>query len=98
MFTGQMTAALFAIAIVSSLIVASGGFVGPAYAHTTTKNKVKQHHQYLLSLPVSPALDKDKPISTTAHNANPDNSAWTIGDVKSVPTKEMYYWRQTCNT
>lgn len=97
MFTGQMTAALFAIAIVSLLIVASGGFVGPAYAHTTTKNKVKQH-QYLLSLPVSPALDKNKPVSSTAHNANPDNSAWTIGDVKSVPTKEMYYWRQICNT
>jgi hypothetical protein len=90
-----MTASLFAIAIVSSLIVVSGGFVGSAYAHTT-KNKIKQH-QYLLSLPV-PALDKDKPISRTAHNANSDNSGWTIGDVKSIPTKEMYVWRKICNT
>jgi hypothetical protein len=97
MFTGQMTATLFAIVIVSSLIVVSGSFVGSAYAHTTTKNKVKQH-QYLLSLPISPALDKDKPVSRTAHNANPDNSTWSFGDVKSVPTKEMYYWRKICNT
>jgi hypothetical protein len=99
MFTGQMTATLLAIAIVSSLVVVSGGFVGSAYAHTTTtKNKAKQHHQYLLSLPISPALDKDKPVSRTAHNANPDNSAWTVGDVKSIPTNDMYYWRKICNT
>jgi hypothetical protein len=59
MFNKRITAALFAIAIASSLIVASG-FVGSAYA----AKKVKEHeYATILAVPFSgfPAvLDKDK--------------------------------------
>jgi hypothetical protein len=69
MFNKRITAALFAIAIASSLIVASG-FVGSAYA----AKKVKQHeYGMILAVPFSgfPAvLDKDKSISLKSHTAN----------------------------
>ena len=101
MFGNKSIVALFAIVIALSPIIFAGGFVDSAYAHTT-KNKVKQH-PYGLSLPLPfsglPAvLEKDKSISRTSHSANPDDSGWTIGDAKSIPTKEMYVWRAICNT
>ena|SRR5919198_3060253 len=97
MFNKRTTWALFAIAIASSLIVASG-FVGSAYA----AKKVKQHeYDMSLAVPFSGLpgiLDKDKSVSRTSHSANADDSGWTIGDANDIPTKEMYVWKEVCNT
>jgi hypothetical protein len=91
MFNKRITAALFAIAIASSLIVASG-FVGSAYA----AKKVKQH----LAVPFSgfPAvLDKDKSISLKSHTANAGDSDWTIGDANGISTEKVNIWKEECN-
>ncbi|MFL6327942.1 MAG: hypothetical protein ACJ71I_10745, partial [Nitrososphaeraceae archaeon] len=85
MFNKRITAALFAIAIASSLIVASG-FVGSAYA----AKKIKEHeYAMILAVPFSgfPAvLDKDKSISLKSHTANAGDSGWTIGDANGIST------------
>src|SRR5438093_7608088 len=97
MFDKRTTWAIFAIAIASSLIVASG-FVGSAYA----AKKVKQHeYDTSLAVPFSGLtgiLDKDKSVSRTSHSANANDSDWTIKDAKDTPTKEMYVWKEICNT
>jgi hypothetical protein len=97
MFDKRITAALFAIAIASSLIVASG-FVGSAYA----AKKVKQHkYDMILAVPFSglPAiLDKDKSISLKSHTANAGDSVWTIGDANGISAEEVNMWKETCNT
>lgn len=99
MLSNRIAAALLAIVIASSFITVSD-FVGSASAYTVKK---VTHHEYGMTLPLPfsglPAvLEKDKSISRTSHSANPDDSGWTIGDAKSIPTKEMYVWRAICNT
>jgi hypothetical protein len=96
MFNKRITAALFVIAIASSLIVASG-FVGSAYA----AKKVKQHeYGMILAVPFSgfPAvLDKDRSISLKSHTANAGDSGWTIGDANGISTEEVNIWKVECN-
>ena len=96
MFNKRITAALFAIAIASSLIVASG-FVSSAYA----AKKVKQHeYGMILAVPFSgfPAvLDKDKSISLKSHTANAGDSDWTIGDANGISTEKVNIWKVECN-
>jgi hypothetical protein len=97
MFNKGITAALFAIAIASSLIVASG-FVGSAYA----AKKVKQHkYDMSLAVPFSGlpvVLDKDKSVSRTSHSANADDSGWIIENANGISTEEVNIWKETCNT
>jgi hypothetical protein len=102
MFGNRSIVALFAIVIASSSLIFAGGFVDSAYAHTT-KSKVKQH-QYGLTLPLpfsgsSIALhNKHNSMSGTAHNANTDDSNWSIKNTDSIPTKENNIWKKICNT
>jgi hypothetical protein len=97
MFNKGITAALFAIAIASSLIVVSG-FVGSAYA----AKKVKQHEYDMNpAVPFSgfPAvLDKDKSISLKSHSENAGDLGWAIGDANGISTEEVNMWKETCNT
>jgi hypothetical protein len=99
MFNTRIVAALFAIAIASSLVVVSG-FVGSASAYAA--KKVKQHEfSMTLAVPFSglPAvLDKDKSISRTSHSPDAGDSDWTIRSANSIPTNEMSVWREICNT
>jgi hypothetical protein len=98
MFNKRTTVALFAIAIASSLIVVSGGFVGSAYA----AKKVKQHeHGSNPAVPFSglPAvLDKDKSSSPKSHSANAGDSGWTIGDANGISADERNVWKEECNS
>jgi hypothetical protein len=97
MFNKRTTAALFAIAIASSLIVVSG-FVGSAYA----AKKVKQYEYGMNpAVPFSglPAvLDKDKSSSPKSQSANAGDSGWTIGDANGISAKEINVWKEICNT
>jgi hypothetical protein len=97
MFNKRTTAALFAIAIASSLIVASG-FVGSVYA----AKKVKQYEYDMNpAVPFSglPAvLDKDKSSSPKSQSANAGDSGWTIGDANGISAKEINVWKEICNT
>jgi hypothetical protein len=98
MFNKRIMAALFAIAIASSLIVVSG-FVGSAYA----AKKVKQHEHDMnpAAVPFSGfpvVLDEDESSSRTSHNANPGDLAWTIRDANGVSAKEVNMWKEICNT
>jgi hypothetical protein len=99
MFNTRIVAALFAIAIASSLVVVSG-FVGSASAYAA--KKVKQHEfSMTLAVPFSglPAvLDKDKSISRISDSANAGDSDWTIRSASSIPINEMSVWREICNT
>ena len=97
MLNNRIAAALLAIVIASSFLTVTD-FVGSAYAA-----KKVTHHGYGITLPLPfsslpRVLDKDKSISITSHSANPDDSGWTGGDAKSIPTKEMFVWRAICNT
>jgi hypothetical protein len=97
----RIVAALFAIAIASSLVVVSG-FVGSASASAYAAKKVKQHEfSMTLAVPFSglPAvLDKDKSISRISDSANAGDSDWTIRSASSIPINEMSVWREICNT
>ena len=98
MFTKGTTAALFVIAVVSSLVVLSG-FIESAYA----AKKVKQHN-YGMTLPVPfsglPSL-LDKTILSLKHHI----VLVVVVVIQaglfiflSIPTEEMYAWREICNT
>jgi hypothetical protein len=90
MLDNRTLAALFAITIASSLIVASVS-ISSAYAYDV--KKVKQH-EYSMTLPVPfsglPAVSdkEDKSLSQTPYSMNAGDSSWTIGSSKSIPTKE----------
>jgi hypothetical protein len=99
MLSKRSIAAIFAIAIASSLIVVSSSFVDSAYAFAS--KKIKQH-QYSLTLPVPfsglPAkLDEDESRSRTSHSANAGDSGWTIEDANGFPAKEVNMWKEECN-
>jgi hypothetical protein len=97
MFNKRTMAALFTIAIASSLIVVSG-FIGSAYA----AKKVKQHEHGTnpAAVPFSgfPAvLYEDESSSQTSHSDNAEESGWTIGDANGIYAKEVNMWKEECN-
>ena len=97
MFTKGTTLALFAIAVISSLVVLSG-FIGSAYA----VKKVKQH-DYGMTLPVpfsglTSLPGKDKSISQTLHSFGTGRSGWTVDISNSIPAEKMNTWKEECNT
>jgi hypothetical protein len=99
MFTKGTTLALFAIAMISSLVVLSG-FIGSAYAYAA--KKVKQD-DYSMTLPVpfsglTSLPGKDKSISQTLHGFSTGHSGWTVDISDSIPAEEMNMLREECNT
>ncbi|MFL6460303.1 MAG: hypothetical protein ACJ71J_05060 [Nitrososphaeraceae archaeon] len=81
MFTKRTTAALFAIAIASSLIVASG-FVGSAFA---AKKGQKPNDDTYKTL----SAGQDKSDSPKLQSANTGDSSGSIGDTSGLSAKEL---------
>jgi hypothetical protein len=84
MFTSETTAALFTIALVSSIIVVIGSSADPAFAVT---KKIKQQHGNYLKIPFSGLLDlsdEDKSVSQKSHSEDAD--------------QRMNVWKDICNT
>ena len=83
MFTNRTTAALFVIAIASSLIVVSGGgFVGSALA-----KKAKQADESGTAPMV--ALGEEKSSSPKSQSADTGGSSGTTGDTGGVSAKDL---------
>ena len=80
MFTRRTTAALFAIAIALSLIVASGGYVVSAFA--VKKNKESDNS-------ITNSDGTDKPSSSTSQNANGGDSIGNTGNSNGVSAKDL---------
>src|SRR5919197_4950366 len=80
MFTNRTTAALFAIAIASSLIVASG-FVGSAFA-------AKKARDGQGNTIIGPNVT-DKSSSPKSQSANAGDSSGAIGDTNGLSAKEL---------
>jgi hypothetical protein len=92
MFTNRTMAALFTIAIASSLIVVSGGFVGSVFA----AKKVKQD-EYGTVPTVALGKSKDKSSlpavlrddSPKSQSTNAGDSGGTKGDSNDISAKEL---------
>lgn len=96
MFTKGTTAALFAIVIASSLIVASS-FTHSAYA---VEKKVKQHSTNL-GVPFSglPELSYEDKFSTQkAQGKDVGDLGWVFGDISGDAADRTNVWREICNT
>ena len=100
MFSKRSIAAVFAVAIASSLIVViSSSFVDSAYA----AKKVKQHEHDTnpTAAPFSgfPAvLGEDESSSLTSPSTNPGHSSWTIEEANGSFAEEVNMWKEECNT
>jgi hypothetical protein len=97
MFTKGITAALFAIVIASSLIVASSSFIHSAHA---VEKKVKQHSTNL-GAPFSglPELSYEDKFSTQkAQGKDVGDLGWVFGDISSDAADRTNVWREICNT
>jgi hypothetical protein len=82
MFTNRTTAALFTIAIASSLIVASG-FVGSAFAAKKANQKPDDDMYRTLS------DGQDKAASPKSHSASTGDSDRSVGDTSLLSSKEL---------
>ena len=93
MFTKRTTAALFIIAIASSLIFVSAGFVGSAFA----AKKVKQADEYGTAPQVASDKGQDKsPLpavlrndSPKSHSANAGDSGGSTQDANGISAKDL---------
>jgi hypothetical protein len=83
MFTKRTTAALFAIAIASSLIVASGGFVGSVFAAKKVSQKPDDDTYRTLS------AGQDKSDSPKSQSANAGDLSGAIGDTSGLSSKQL---------
>jgi hypothetical protein len=81
MFTNRTTAALFAIAIASSLIVASG-FVGSAFAAKKSQKPDDDTYRTL-------SAGQDRSGSPKSQNTNTGDSSGAIGDTTGLSAKEL---------
>ena len=96
MFCKRSVAAVFAIAIASSLIVViSSSLVDPAYAFAPAKRQYQQDiSPAVVSVPfsvLSAGSDEDESRSITSHVLN------TAGDDSVVIAKDMNMWKEECN-
>ena len=82
MFTKRTTAALFTIAIASSLIVVSGGFVGSAFAKKASGTSSTDEDKSSL-----PAVLRDD--SPKSHSANAGDSGGSTGGSSGTSTKDL---------
>ena len=104
MFSKRSIAAIFAIAIASSLIVvSSSSFVDSAYAFAAKKIKQYQLDTNPAVVPFSglsglPAgLDEDESRARTSHSLNAASWDWNIGDGSGISAKEVNMWKEECN-
>jgi hypothetical protein len=81
MFTKRTTAALFTIAIASSLIVVSGGFVGSAFAKKASGTSSTDEDKSSL-----PAVLRDD--SPKSKSTNAGDSGGTTGDTSGISAKK----------
>jgi hypothetical protein len=99
MFSKRSIAAIFAIAIASSLIVI-GSFVDSVYAFAAKKIKQYQQDTYPAAVPFSglaAGLDEDESRARTSHSLNAAGWDWTIGDDSAISAKEVNMWKEECN-
>jgi hypothetical protein len=82
MFTKRTTAALFTIAIASSLIVVSGGFVGSAFAKKASATSSTDEDKSSL-----PAVLRDD--SPKSKSTNAGDSGGTTGDTSGISAKDL---------
>ncbi|MFL6327162.1 MAG: hypothetical protein ACJ72F_02470 [Nitrososphaeraceae archaeon] len=82
MFTKRTMAALFTIAIASSLIVVSGGFVGSAFAKKASGTSSTDEDKSSL-----PAVLRDD--SPKSKSTNADDSSGSTGDISGIPAKDL---------
>jgi hypothetical protein len=99
MFSKRSIAAVFAVAIASSLIIViSSSFVGSAYAFAATTKKIRQYQQDInpavVSVPfsgLSAGLGEDESRFTTSNVLN------AVGDDSGVIAKEVHMLKEECN-
>jgi hypothetical protein len=82
MFTKRTMAALFTIAIASSLIVVSGGFVGSAFAKKASGTSSTDEDKSSL-----PAVLRDD--SSKSRSTNADDSSGSTGDISGSSAKDL---------
>ncbi|MFL6316754.1 MAG: hypothetical protein ACJ71G_14535 [Nitrososphaeraceae archaeon] len=82
MFTKRTMAALFTIAIASSLIVVSGGFVGSAFAKKASGTSSTDEDKSSL-----PAVLRDD--SPKSKSTNADDSSGSTGDISGISAKDL---------
>jgi hypothetical protein len=82
MFTKRTMAALFTIAIASSLIVVSGGFVGSAFAKKASGTSSTDEDKSSL-----PAVLRDD--SPKSKSTNADDSSGSTGDTSGISAKDL---------
>ncbi|MFL6423487.1 MAG: hypothetical protein ACJ71R_07830 [Nitrososphaeraceae archaeon] len=82
MFTKRTMAALFTIAIASSLIVVSGGFVGSAFAKKASGTSSTDEDKSSL-----PAVLRDD--SPKSKSTNADDSSGSTGDISGSSAKDL---------
>jgi hypothetical protein len=95
MFSKRSIAAVFAVAIASSLIVViSSNFVDSAYAFAVAKRQYQQDISPAAGVPfsgLSAGLDEDESRSMTSHILN------AAGDDSGVIAKEVHILKEECN-
>ena len=96
MFSKRSIAAVFAVAIASSLmVVISSNFVDSAYAFAAAKRQYQQDiSPAVISVPLSglsAGSDEDESRSITSHVLN------TAGDDSGVIAKEVHMLKEECN-
>ena len=82
MFTKRTMAALFTIAIASSLVVVSGGFVGSAFAKKASSTSSMDEDKSSL-----PAVLRDD--SPKSKSTNADDSSGSTGDSNGISAKDL---------
>ena len=100
MFSKRSIAAIFAIAIASSIIVVSSSFADSAYAFAAKKIKQYQQDTNPAVVPfsgLSAGLDEDDSRSRTSHTLNAAGWDWNIGDGSGISAKEVNMWKEECN-
>jgi|SRR5215217_8563062 hypothetical protein len=101
MFSKRSIAAVFAVALASSLIVIiSSSFVDAAYAFAATTRQYQQDINPAAVVPffgLSAGLDEDEPRSITSHVLNAAGWDQTFGDDIGVIAKEVNIWKEECN-
>jgi hypothetical protein len=103
MFSKISIAAVFAVAIASSLmVVISSNFADSAYAFGDAERQYQQdiNPSAVVSVPfsgLSAGLDEDDSRSKTSHILNPAGSDWTFGDDSGIITKYVNMWKEECN-
>ena len=101
MFSKISIAAVFAIAIASSLmVVISSNFVDSVYALAAAERQYQRYINPGAVVPfsgLSAGLDEDDSRSKAPHILNPAGSDRTFGDDSGIIAKYVNMWKEECN-